>query len=85
MKLSGTGRIIFWSGGSLWIGRSGEKTRFHSHHAVQITLCFSEESVNFCRPDENWKSYKTAIIAAHQAHAFEARDQFVGSIFVEPE
>lgn len=85
MKPSGTGRIIFWSGGSLWIGLSGEQTRFHSHHAVQITLSFSKEGVNFCRPGENWKSCQTAIIAAHQAHAFEARDKYVGMIFVEPE
>lgn len=85
MKTTGTGRIVLWRGGSLWIGRAGEPTDFHSHHAVQITLSFSEGSVRFRRPGENWNAYNAAIIAAHQAHAFEARGEFVAMIFVEPE
>jgi AraC family transcriptional regulator len=85
MKTAGTGRIVLWRGGSLWIGRAGEPTDFHSHHAVQITLSFSEGGVRFRRPGENWNAYNAAIIAAHQPHAFEARGEFVAMIFVEPE
>jgi AraC family transcriptional regulator len=85
MKTTGTGRIVLWRGGSLWIGRAGEPTDFHSHHAVQITLSFSEGGVRFRRPGANWSAYNAAIIAAHQPHAFEARGEFVAMIFVEPE
>lgn len=85
MKPTGTGRIVLWRGGSLWIGRAGEPTDFHSHHAVQITLPFSDGGVRFRRPGGNWNTYSAAIIAAHQAHAFEARGEFVGMIFIEPE
>ncbi|MCQ8119489.1 AraC family transcriptional regulator [Methylomonas rosea] len=85
MKTTGTGRIVLWRGGSLWIGRAGEPTDFHSHHAVQITFSFSEDGVRFRRPNGPWNIYKAAIIAAHQVHAFEARGKFVAMIFVEPE
>ena len=85
MKPTGTGRIVLWRGGSLWIGRAGEPTDFHSHHAVQITLPFSDGGVRFRRLGGYWNTYSAAIIAAHQPHAFEARGEFVGMIFVEPE
>ena len=85
MKPTGTGRIAFWRGGSLWIGRAGEPTDVHSHHAVQITLSLSGGGVRFRRPGGNWNTFESVIIAAHQPHAFEARGEFVGMIFVEPE
>jgi AraC family transcriptional regulator len=38
MRPTATGRILFWRGGSLWIGLAGEATGRHAHHAVQIAL-----------------------------------------------
>ncbi|MFL6575142.1 MAG: helix-turn-helix transcriptional regulator [Povalibacter sp.] len=85
MKPSAVGRIMFWRGGSLWIGFAGEPTGLHAHHAVQIALPFASGRVRFQIPSEDWKSYEAAIIAAEQPHAFEARDQFMAQIFVDPE
>lgn len=85
MKASGTGRILVWQGGSLWIGLSGEPTDVHSHHAVQITLPFTTNEVRFRRPGSEWRSYTAAIIAANKPHAYEARGEYVAMIFVEPE
>lgn len=85
MKPSATGRILLWRGGSLWIGLAGEPAGFHAHHAVQITLPFAPGRVRLQRPSENWKSYRAAIVAAEQIHAFEARGQFMAQVFVEPE
>jgi len=85
VKTTGIGRIVLWRGGSLWIGRAGEPTDFHSHHAIQITLSLSDGVVRFRRPDANWNAYRAAIIAAHRSHAFEARGEYVAMIFVEPE
>lgn len=85
MKATGTGRIVLWGGGSVWIGRAGEATGFHSHHAVQITLAFPGNEVRFRRPSGPWRSYAGTIIAAHQVHAFEARETLVALVFVEPE
>jgi AraC-like DNA-binding protein len=85
IKPFGTGRIVFWRGGSVWIGHAEEETGFHAHHAIQITLALSGGTVRFRRPEEDWTAYTAAIIAAHQAHAFEARGELVALIFCEPE
>jgi AraC family transcriptional regulator len=85
MKLTATGRILFWRGGSLWIGLAGEPAGFHAHHAVQITLPFPRGRVQFQGPSGSWASYTAALVTAHQPHAFEARAQLVAQIFVEPE
>lgn len=85
MKPTATGRILLWRGASLWIGLAGEPAGFHAHHAVQITLPFPGGRVRFRRPSGVWTSYVAAIVAAHQPHALEAREQFVAQIFVEPE
>ncbi len=85
MKSTATGRILFWRGGSLWIGLAGEPTDLHAHHAVQIALPLHRGRVRLQAPSGSWKSYKAALVAAHQRHAFEARSQLVAQIFVEPE
>jgi AraC-like DNA-binding protein len=85
MKPSATGRILLWRGGSLWIGLAGEPAGQHAHHAVQIALPFPPGQVRFQLPDAPWTSYDAAIVAAHQPHAFEARNQFMAMVFVEPE
>jgi AraC-like DNA-binding protein len=85
IKPFGTGRIVFWRGGSVWIGHAEEETDFHAHHAIQTTLALSGGSVHFRCPGEEWTSYAAAIVAAHQSHAFKARGEFVALIFAEPE
>lgn len=81
----GSGRILFWRGGSVWIGRAGESTDFHSHHAIQITLALSMGEVRFRCPDEDWKAYPGAVIPADHPHAFDAHGELVAMVFVEPE
>lgn len=85
MKPSASGRILLWRGGSLWIGLAGEPARLHAHHAVQLALPFPPGRVRFQIPAGSWKSYRAAIVAAEQPHAFEARAQLMAQIFVEPE
>jgi AraC-like DNA-binding protein len=85
MKISATGRILFWRGGSLWIGLAGEPTGFHAHHALQVSLAFPGGCVKFRGSAGGWKGYGAALVASHQPHAFEARGQLVAQIFVEPE
>jgi AraC family transcriptional regulator len=84
-KPFGTGRIIFWRGGSLWIGHATEETGFHAHHAIQVTLCLTGGLVRFRRPGQAWATYAAAIVAAHESHAFEARGELVALVFTEPE
>ena len=84
MKPSATGRILLWRGGSIWIGFAGEPAEPHAHHAVQIALPFGGR-VRFQIPEREWQDYDAALVAAHQPHAFEARNQFMATLFVEPE
>ena len=37
-SVAGIGRVLLWSGGSLWIGREAGRVEPHAHHAIQITL-----------------------------------------------
>jgi AraC-like DNA-binding protein len=85
MKPSATGRILIWRGGSLWIGLAGAPAGLHAHHAVQIAVPFPPGVVRFQIPKGEWKSYDVAIVAAEQPHAFDARDQWMATIFVDPE
>jgi transcriptional regulator GlxA family with amidase domain len=85
MRTSATGRILFWRGGSLWIGLAGEPTGLHAHHAIQISLPFPGDRVRFQGPSGPWVSYAAALVTAHHPHAFEARSQLVAQVFVEPE
>jgi len=85
MKPSATGRILLWRGGSIWIGLAGEPADPHAHHAVQIALPFAGGRVRFQIPSGEWRDYDAALVAAHQLHAFEARNQFMATLFVEPE
>ena len=85
MRPSAIGRILFWRGGSLWIGLAGEAAVRHAHHAVQIALPFPGGRVQFQDRSGQWTSYSAALVPAHEPHAFEARNQFVAQIFVDPE
>ncbi|WP_194715856.1 helix-turn-helix transcriptional regulator [Noviherbaspirillum soli] len=81
----GTGSVLFWRGGSLWIGHAKDETGFHAHHSIQMTLSLSSGTVRFRSTGEDWRNYTAAIIAAHHSHAFEARGEQVALIFTEPE
>ena len=84
MKLSATGRILFWRGGSLWIGLAGEPAGSRSPRSsdrAAIPWRARAISSSFRR----WTSYTAALVTADQPHAFEARAQLVAQIFVEPE
>jgi len=85
VKPLGTGRILFWRGGSVWIGHAGGETGFHAHHAIQVTLALSGGEVRFRSPEADWSSFTAVMIAADHTHAFEACGEFVAQIFTEPE
>lgn len=81
------GRMVFWEGASLWIlgTRPGEgpypKTKFHAHHAVQVTLSL-----------EGWVTLETkerqlrgdTAVAPDTEHAL-AGEGLVAHLFIDPE
>lgn len=84
MKVAGTGRILLWNGGSLWIGRAGAPTGVHAHHAVQLSCALPGE-VRLRAEDGDWVGARAVLVAANVAHAFAADGALVANVFVEPE
>jgi AraC-like DNA-binding protein len=85
LKPFGAGRSVYWRGGSVWVGDVRQETGFHEHHAIQLTLALPDGEVRFRQPGGDWIAYRTALVAAHQSHAFDASGQLVALLFTEPE
>ena len=83
--IAGIGRVLLWSGGSLWIGRDAGRGQAHAHHAIQISLALSGHLR--LRSDETgeWSKYTGAIVLPHRRHQFDGCGESVANIFVEPE
>lgn len=79
------GRIVFWPGGSIWIGRAEGAIDFHAHHAVQITLALPGSRVRFREPGGEWQTHDAALVPANLSHAMDAAGQQVALVFAEPE
>ncbi len=84
IKAFGFGRIAFWRGGSVWVGRS-EEAGFHEHHAIQIGIALAGGMLRLRRPNQEWTAQAAAIVAANQPHAFEGGGELVALVFAEPE
>lgn len=84
--ITGTGRIDFWQGGSLWAGRGMGRTQWHAHHAHQLALAL-RGSVRFrARQDGAWTDFDGALVPSESTHQFEIDDTaVVAHLFVEPE
>jgi AraC-like DNA-binding protein len=82
--VAGIGRVMLWSGGSLWIGRDAGLVERHAHHAVQITLAM--DSRFLMREDcAGWHEHGGAIVMPHRPHQFDGCGSGVAQIFIEPE
>jgi AraC-like DNA-binding protein len=80
----GVGRVLLWSGGSLWIGREGGVAQAHSHHAIQITLALTG-TVRLSHDGQAWRDYIGAVVMPHHRHRFDGCGNVTAMIFVEPE
>lgn len=85
MAITGIGRVIFWAGGSLWIGKAFAPSDLHSHHAIQIGIGLSDQ-VQFRTSDTRpWDSYSAAVIPPDLPHTFQAPGKTVANLFCAPE
>ena len=85
MQIVGIGRVIFWSGGSLWIGQALAPAELHSHHAIQIGIGLSDKVQFRMSGSEDWVDYSAAIILPDIPHMFQAPGKIVAHIFCAPE
>lgn len=88
MEIAGRGRILIWEGASLWLmealparGASPNRTAFHSHHAIQVTLSLGGR---FELRTKDHAVAGDAVVAPDMDHLLEA-DGHIAVLFVEPE
>lgn len=84
-EIVGIGRVVLWSGGSLWIGRDAGRAQPHAHHAIQISLALTDTLRLYDDATHAWSDYSGALVLPHQRHQFDGAGQSVAQIFVEPE
>lgn len=84
-RMTALGRVYFWQGGSLWIGRGSGRTQWHDHHAHQITLPFSGTCLFRGEKDGGWTEFAGAFVRSERRHQFEMEDMPAAQLFVEPE
>ncbi len=83
--IAGIGRVLLWSGGSLWIGSATGRAQAHAHHAIQISMGLTGR-LRLCGEDgQPWREHAVAMVQPHQRHQFDGCGETVAQIFVEPE
>jgi AraC family transcriptional regulator len=94
--VAGIGRVLLWSGGSLWIGRQAGRVERHAHHAVQVTLALdtpfrlrgdaagAADAADTADAAE-WREHRGAIVMPNQPHEFDGRGGAALHLFVAPE
>lgn len=86
MKVTGIGRVIFWGGGNVWIGRSVDAVAPHAHHALQVAVGFDGPVEFRAGRNAEWTSYPGgALVRPGTPHEFRAPGRRVANILFEPE
>ena len=85
MKLRGTGRILFWPGGSLWMGLARGGSELHAHHAIQVAFGIDKPIGLRTHADAGWTDYYGAVIGPDVVHEYLAAGKLVINLFLEPE
>ena len=81
----GSGRLLMWRGGSVWLGRDTGQAVAHAHHAIQVTLAPRHAVRLRCNAAEPWREGAAAIVMPDQPHEFDGLGSEVVMVFVEPE
>ena len=82
--IAGIGRVLLWSGGSLWIGRDAGRVERHAHHAIQIALAM-DSHLRMASGDGEWRAHRGALVPPHLPHRFDGAGERTAILFVEPE
>jgi len=83
--IAGTGRVLLWRGGSLWIGRGAGRAQMHAHHAIQITLAMTGSFLMHGEHDAEDTPRRGTVVMPHRRHQFDGCGHAVAVLFVEPE
>jgi AraC family transcriptional regulator len=83
-SVAGIGRVLLWSGGSVWLGRDAGLVEPHAHHAIQIALAMDSQ-LRMASGDGEWRGHRGALVPPHLPHRFDGRGERTAMLFVEPE
>lgn len=83
--IGGIGRVLLWSGGSLWIGREVGRADTHSHYAIQITLALKGEFRVRGEADRDWRVTRASLVLSNHRHELDGCGSTLAVVFVEPE
>ena len=88
--VAGIGRVLLWSGGSLWIGRQAGRVERHAHHAVQVTLALDTPfrllgDAADATGGTEWREHRGAIVMPSRPHQFDGCGGAALHLFVAPE
>lgn len=76
-------RVVFWRGGSAWVGGIGEASA-HAHHAIQVCMGL-ERPLRVRGNGEPWLELAGAIITPGCVHALDTRGAPSAVLFLAPE
>jgi AraC family transcriptional regulator len=82
--VTGIGRVLLWSGGSVWVGRDAGRVAPHAHHAIQVSLAMDSRFL-LGTGDGGWHEHRGAIVMPHRPHRFDGCGERIAMVFVEPE
>src|SRR2546423_4985250 len=82
---AGVGRVCFWNGASLWIGRDAGPATPHAHHAIQVTLALEGSFRLRDAAEDGWSDFTGAIVTPHCRHQFDGCGATIAQLFIEPE
>jgi AraC family transcriptional regulator len=83
--VAGVGRVLLWSGGSVWLGREAGLVQPHAHHAIQIALAMTGSFRMRSAAEPDWSAFTGAVVMPHRRHQFDGQGSAVAMLFVEPE
>lgn len=84
-RIGGIGRVLLWTGGSVWIGRHVGRAETHAHYAIQVTLALDGEFLIREADGDNWQRTRGALVQSDVRHEFDGCRSTLCVIFVEPE
>ena len=85
MQMVGTGRVVFWEGGSLWLALVTGVMDWHSHHAIQLCLPIQGQAQFQTPAHDDLITCSGAVITPDVPHVFHAMGSVVATILFEPE
>ncbi|WP_028920140.1 AraC family transcriptional regulator [Pseudoxanthomonas suwonensis] len=77
------GRVVMWSGGSLWTSRGTGHVPAHAHHALQLVL--SPQRPARVQAGDAWTGGHLLLVPPDLVHAFDGMGADVAMVFVAPE